>query len=219
MKQILHYALVLFIIASVAGMGLYGVNSATLKKIKESERKTLAEGQKFAFPEGVSFSKPKVFKVEGKDEIYYEVFDENKKVIGYEVLYSVQGYQSLIKVLTGITPKGNIRAIRVLSQAETPGLGAEVDAIPSSETLWQVIGSWFGMKKPDIKPQLVPAFQAQFENKTIADLKVVKVKTDKNIEAISGSTITSAAVTKCVRVPAEAFVESVIGKSPPLKGD
>jgi len=219
MKQIFHYGLVLFIIAGAAGMGLYGVNAATSGKIKESERKTLAEGQKFAFPEGVSFSKPKTFKVHGNEEIYYEVLNKDKKVIGYEVLYSVQGYQSLIKVLTGITPEGKIRAIRILSQAETPGLGAEVDAIPSSETLWQVIGGWFGMKKPEMEPQLVPAFQEQFDNKNISDLKVVKEKTDKNIEAISGATITSDAVTKTVRVPAEAFVESVISKSPPLKGD
>ncbi len=210
MKQILHYGLVLFIIAGAAGMGLYGVNAATAEKVKESERKALAEGQKFAFPEGISFSKPKTFKVYGKNETYYEVFDKDKKVIGYELLYSVQGYQSIIKVLSGITLDGKIRAIKILSQAETPGLGAEVDAIPSSETLCQVVGGWFGIKKPEKEPQFVPAFQAQFNNKNIKDLKVVKIKTDKNIEAVSGSTITSKSVARAVREPAEVFVESVI---------
>jgi len=212
MKQIFHYGLVLFIIAGAAAMGLYGVNKATAAKVKEAERKALAEGQNFAFPEGKSFSEPKTFQLHGKNETYYEVFDNNKKLIGYELLYSVQGYQSVIKVLSGITPNGKIRAIRVLSQAETPGLGAEVDAIPSSETLFQVVAGLFGKKKPETKKQLVPAFQAQFDNKDLKDLKVVKIKTDKYIEAISGSTITSKAVTRAVREPAEAFVETVIKK-------
>ena len=212
MKQILHYGLVLFIIAGAAGMGLYGVNAATFEKVKESERKALSEGQKFAFPEGVSFSEPKTFEVHGKNETYYEVFDKDKKVIGYELLYSVQGYQSIIKVLSGITPEGKIRAIKILSQAETPGLGAEVDAIPSSKTLLQAVAGLFGKKKQKTEPQLVPAFQAQFDNKNIIDLKVVKEKTDKNIESISGATITSVAVTKAVEIPAEEFVKSVIGK-------
>ena len=210
MKQIFHYGLVLFIIAGAAAMGLYGVNAVTAEKVKDAERKALAAGQKFAFPEGKFFGEPKTFEVDGKPETYYEVFDKNKKIIGYEVLYSVQGYQSIIKVLTGITSDGKIRAIKVLSQAETPGLGAEVDAIPSSETLVEVIGGWFGIKKTKNKKELVPAFQAQFDNKELEDLKVVKIKNDKNIEAISGSTITSKAVTRAVREPASAFVESVI---------
>ena len=212
MKQILHYGLVLFVIAGAAGMGLYGVNAATFEKVKESERKALSEGQKFAFPEGVSFSEPKTFEVHGKNETYYEVFDKDKKVIGYELLYSVQGYQSIIKVLSGITPEGKIRAIKILSQAETPGLGAEVDAIPSTKTLLQAVGGLFGKKNQETAPQLVPAFQAQFDNKNIKDLKVVKIKTDKNIEAVSGSTITSKAVTRAVREPAEVFVKSIIDK-------
>jgi electron transport complex protein RnfG len=52
----------------------------------------------------------------------------------------------------------------------------------------------------------LPPFQTQFANKRVADLVVVKSKTADNIEAISGATITSAAVTKAVREPVEAFL-------------
>ena len=210
MKNIIHYALVLFIIAGTAGLGLYGVNAATRARIEASGRAALAEGQRIAFPGADKFSNAKTFPVNGKDATYYEVYDASGKCIGYELLYSVQGYQSQIKVLTGITPDGTVKAIKILSQAETPGLGAEVDAVPSSETLWQKVS---GGRAPVTEGAAIPAFQAQYAGKTLGSLKVVKEKTDKYVEAISGATITSDTVTKAVKEPLEAFLKFKQGKT------
>jgi len=207
MKEILHYALVLLIIAGAAGVGLHAVNAMTKDKIAAANKAKLIEGQKIAYPGADSFSDAKDFSVNGKQAQYFEVLDSDKKVIGYELLYAVQGYQSQVKVLTGITPDGTIKAIRVLEQAETPGLGAEVDTVPSSETLWQAIAGLFSGKKEESKEVPVPAFQAQFSGKTSQQLKVVKGKSDQYIEAISGATITSDAVAKAVREPIDAFIK------------
>ncbi len=212
MKNIIHYAIVLFIVAGTAGVGLYGVNAATAQRIEQSKKAALADGQKIAFPGAAKFSDPIEFKVNGEDAVYYEAYDKSGKLIGYVLKYGVMGYQSLVEALTGITLDGKIKAIKVLSQAETPGLGAEVDALPSSGTIWKKVGGLFSKKEKEKKESAppIPAFQAQYAGKNISDLKVVKEKTDKYIEAISGATITSRAVTRAVREPAEAFVKQIL---------
>ena len=214
MKNIIHYALVLFIVAGLAGVGLNRVSEATKDRIAQTKKAALADGQKIAFPGAVKFSDEKSFNVNGKKTGYYEAYDSSDKLIGYVLRYGVMGYQSEVELLTGVTPDGTIKAIKVLSQAETPGLGAEVDTLPSSGTIWKKIGSLFSDKKEEKKegPPPIPAFQAQYSNKTISDLKVVKEKTDKYIEAVSGATITSRAVTQAVREPAEAFVKEILKK-------
>ena len=211
MKNILHYAVVLFIVAGIAGLGLHVVSAATKERIAESKKAALADGQKIAFPGAVKFSDEKTFDVYGKNAVYYEAFDSEDKIIGYVLRYGVMGYQSEVEVLTGITPDGTIKAIKVLSQAETPGLGAEVDTLPSSGTIWAKVGSLVsGKKEEETGEPPIPAFQAQYSDKPISGLKVVKEKTDKYIESISGSTITSRAVTRAVREPAEAFVKEIL---------
>ena len=50
MKTILHYGLVLLIIAGVAGVGLSLVDRITKGPIAEAQSKRLEEGQKLAFP-------------------------------------------------------------------------------------------------------------------------------------------------------------------------
>ena len=207
MKTILHYGLVLLIIAGVAGVGLSLVDRITKGPIAEAQSKRLEEGQKLAFPSASSFGELKKLETDGKTIEYYEVFDEGKNVIGYELLYSVGGYQSRIKVLTGIEPDGKIVAIRVLEQAETPGLGAEVDALPSNQSLLCAFVSLFS-PEPEKEESNIPWFQAQFSGKTPEDLIVVKTKDPKHITALSGATITSTAVTKAVKEPIELFLKA-----------
>jgi len=207
MKTILHYGLVLLIIAGAAGVGLSFVDNLTKGPIQAAQSKRLEEGQKLAFPSASSFGELKKLETDGKTIEYYEVFDEGKNVIGYELLYSVGGYQSRIKVLTGIEPDGKVVAIRVLEQAETPGLGAEVDALPSNKSLLCAIVSLFS-PEPEKEESNIPWFQAQFSGKTPEDLIVVKTKDPKHITALSGATITSTAVTKAVKEPIELFLKA-----------
>ena len=181
MKDVIHYGLVLFIIASIAGVGLYGVNEMTKERIAEASRATLAAGQRIAFPEAASFSDAQSFTVNGGKGTYFGVYDKDGTLIGYEVVYAVQGYQSQVKVLTGLRLDGHISGIRVLSQAETPGLGAEVEAVPSTKTLWNAIGGLFGGARvaPEEAAPQIPTFQAQFTGKTLDQLVVVKQPASK----------------------------------------
>jgi electron transport complex protein RnfG len=80
------------------------------------------------------------------------------------------GYAGPVEVVVGLKESGGLRAIRILRQSETPGLGA---------------------KAP------LPAFSGQYDNKDADQLVVVKTQPTEadQIQAISGATITSTAVT------------------------
>lgn len=208
MKEILHYSIVLMIIAGIAGGGLYIVNDKTKAPIAAAQKKALQEGQKIAFPNAASFSDVQTITQDGVTFDYYTVYDAQKNICGYEVVYAVQGYQSQIRTLTGVTPDGKITGIKVLHQAETPGLGAEVDAVPTSQTLWSMLAGVFtGKKASEDTAIAAPPFQAQFTGKKVADITVVKHETATQIESISGATITSKAVAKSVREPVKALLD------------
>lgn len=112
--------------------------------------------------------------IDGKADWYAAVKDG--KTLAYVVPAESKGYGGAIKMVTAISPDGKVMSYKILSHNETPGLGDK-----ASE----------------------PKFAKQFAGKSPADLEVVKTPTDKNIQALTGATITSRAVTKGVREAAE----------------
>ncbi|PIS33386.1 MAG: hypothetical protein COT38_05675, partial [Candidatus Omnitrophica bacterium CG08_land_8_20_14_0_20_41_16] len=65
--------------------------------------------------------------VEEKEEIiYYKGHNKDGKFIGAAFKAVGKGYSSTIETLVGMLKDGTIVAIKVLSQNETPGLGARV---------------------------------------------------------------------------------------------
>lgn len=113
---------------------------------------------------------------------YYECY-KGKSLIGYALFAVSAGYSSAIKMLVGIDKRGEITGLEVLAQSETPGLGARCDEIKH------------GAK--------VPWFLEQFKGKDAAGLKL------KDIEAITGATITSKAIVDGVRDYAAEFLQEV----------
>ncbi len=113
--------------------------------------------------------------IDGKEGWYAGI--KGGKVIAYVVPASSKGYGGSIDMLAAVTPEGKAMDFKVLKHNETPGLGDKM---------------------------VEPKFRKQFANKAAADMEVVKVPTDKNIQALTGATITSRAVTKGVREAVEA---------------
>ena len=92
-----------------------------------------------------------------------------------------KGYGGAIKLLVAVTPDGKVYDFKVLGHNETPGLGDNI-------------------KKPK--------FKDQFAEKSLAELTVVKrpVTDGSAIEAITGATISSKAVTAAVREAVETVI-------------
>ncbi len=101
----------------------------------------------------------------------------------------------------GVDPEGAVTGIEITEQKETPGLGSKAVEVPSTRTFWEAI-----VGRGDTAEPGRPWFEAQFAGKILQDLKVVTGKTDIEIQALTGATITSRAVTEAVRASLESFL-------------
>lgn len=114
---------------------------------------------------------------------YFEAFRDGR-LTGYCLKVTAMGYGGYIRLIVGIDPDGIIKGVSILEHQETPGLGAEISEVKAHDDR--------------------PWFLEQFAGK---DAKVMAL--GKDIDAISGATISSAAVTDSVRDAVTKFLERI----------
>lgn len=103
----------------------------------------------------------------------FKALDKSGEELGYVVrMTSTQGYGGNIVLFVGARNDGTLNGISLLEISETPGLGMQAEKV------------------------LVP----QFENKQVSRFSFTKTgsRSDSEIDAISGATITTRAVTNAV---------------------
>ena len=115
--------------------------------------------------------------VGGKEYSYYTVSKAGEPV-GYAITSSATGYGGAVTLMVGITSDRVIYNTTVLSQAETPGLGAKCTE---------------------------PEFADQFKGFNPARKKLSVKKDGGDIDAITASTITSRAYAKAVETAVTVF--------------
>lgn len=145
------------------------VEGSTVKRLLKRLRKAGAT-------EVVEFSPNKPAKVAdwtpwGKHAEVYEV-REGGELKAYIVETRGKGYSSIMPIYIAIAPDLVVQKIRILSHGETPGLGDEI------------MEDWF---------------HNQFMGKDLDHLVVIKGETEDKIQAITGATISTRAVTQGVR--------------------
>lgn len=119
------------------------------------------------------------------DLTFYEGYQNGKRV-GVATIVSGGGFQGPIDLMVGTEPgSGKIYGVRVLNHQETPGLGAFISS---------------------------DRFLTNFADKPFANFQVVKRPSTnpKEVEAISGATISSQRVTELVE-KAIAQIEKIYG--------
>lgn len=171
MKEMMKIVISLFVIFTGAGLVLSYVYAKTSTIIYQAQVREKKEALKKMSPEAEKIEVTGKWTIYEKENEYYEARKGNK-VIGYIASTIGKGYSSYIKVLVSTDPDLKIKAIDILSHAETPGLGDEIE-------------------KKD--------FKKQFEGKSLENIEIVKVETTDRIQAISGATISSRAVTNGVK--------------------
>ncbi len=196
-NNIFKSTITLFLITAIASFSLAFIYAKTKNKIEETEKNKKIKAYSYIFP-GCKFSKKKT--IEG---VKYVIAYKDKKPSGYIVFAEGQGYSSLIKIVFGIDLNKRIKAIKVLYQQETPGLGARCEEIKKTETIFDVIAG----KKHKSKEIEKPWFQKQFENLSLKEVKLKKLDPHGKIEAITGATITSNAITKAIHKNMEIFLK------------
>lgn len=121
------------------------------------------------------------FTARSADGIEYFEAMKNGAPVGYCIRTTTSGYNGFIRIIVGIDPDGVIKGVRILEHQETPGLGAKISEV-----------------KPGEKD---PWFLRQFAGKRG---QAVAVK--RGIDAITGATITSAAVADAIRDAVDKFL-------------
>lgn len=99
----------------------------------------------------------------------YWIAKKGDATVGYIVQSFGKGYSSYIKTLIAVDKDFKVQKIEILDEKETPGLGDEVES---------------------------PSFKNQFKGKDLEHLSVLKTDTTEYIQAITGATISSRAVTE-----------------------
>lgn len=172
-----RYGFILMTICLAAALVLSFTYKITQARIQEQivEEELLA--LKGIFPQADNF-KPDTL----GEQKYYKA-ESQGKLIGYVVKITAKGYSSDIEMLAGVNLQGVMQGIEVISQNETPGLGAKITEVKQGEKN--------------------PWFLKQFEGKPANDLSL------DNIDAITAATITSEAVVKAVREKVEDFLAKI----------
>ncbi|MCC8142110.1 MAG: RnfABCDGE type electron transport complex subunit G [Lachnospiraceae bacterium] len=186
-NTIAHDALILFLITIIAGFALGLVHEITLEPIEAAEEAALQEAYQDVFPDATEFTELPGFSVEAADSVMLEsgyqdeVIEDCVQAIGSDG--SLLGY--VINATDPSSYGGNL----------TLSLGVQVDGTVNGYSITDISDTpGLGMKATE------DDFSSQFVNKKIAFFTVTKTgsTSEDEIDAISGATITSNAVTRAV---------------------
>lgn len=188
-SEILKDAIALFLITLISGLALSFIFEVTKAPIIARGEADKVAAYQAVYSNAASFQidKELAAKAEGSgltdlnkdykgitiDEVN-KAFDVDKNMIGYVLKVSTtQGYKDVITLAIGYSKDGTVTGIETLSINETAGLGMNA-------------------KNPE--------FKKQYANKKVDQFTVTKngAKGKNEINAISGATITSRAVTNAV---------------------
>ncbi len=186
MKDIVKLGLVLAAFAAAACVGLAFVNLATEAQIAVNAEKQLNESLSGLFSEAERFEDLSAELKSPDDGVKFEAAYLALRAgapLGLAVKASGQSYGGPTTVLVGVGLDRKIVGVRVLDGKDTPGLGANA------------MNPTFFVDKSK-----KTTFPGQFAGKALSDPFEVK----NDVIAITASTITSKAITKMIKVAADA---------------
>lgn len=167
-RDIIKITLTLVIIYLIGGAILAGVYAKTSPVIYKNAIIEKEKALKRMMPDAEKIEKMGDWTIHGKHAEYYAA-KTGDDITGYIIQSFGKGYSSYINVLIAIDKDLKVQKIEILSHAETPGLGDEIEK---------------------------EEFKGQFKDKGIEQIKLVKTETTEYIQAITGVTISSRAVTE-----------------------
>lgn len=179
-KEYVKPSLVLVLICLVVSFALSQIYAGTLPIIEANTAKAADEARAVVLPEGGSF---KAYEGELAPEIvdYYSADNGS----GVAITSTAQSYGGLITVMVGIDAKGAITGVKVMAHADTPGLGTKA---------------------------MTEDYLSQYKGKTSADIlegqEGVTIKSNPNLDAITGATISSNGVYHSVQNALKQFAEA-----------
>jgi len=175
MKETIRLILTLTIISCISGLILSFVNGKTKDKIAQIKSEAKIEAIEKVLPKGYNNDPVKeTFTPTGSDSnmVFYVAKQDGKFVGAAFDTSTMSGFSGYVGIMVGVNADNEISAIQILSQNETPGLGANITK---------------------------DSFLNQFKNMVIPTDSTFKVKKDGGqVEQITGATISSRAVSEAI---------------------
>lgn len=159
-------------ITCICSLGVGVVNQVTAEPIREANERAVEIALQSVLP---AFDKLESAQVEdgGVTLDLYTAY-ASSEVVGYAAKSSsMSGYSGLIELIVGVAPDGELLGVEVTKQGETPGLGANI------------------MDKDNI---LINGIRG----KNLNEFDLVVTKDGGQVDALTGSTITSRAYLEAV---------------------
>lgn len=186
-KDIVKIALNLVVIYVTGGLILAAVYAKTSPIMYRNAEEQKKQALKELIPDADKIEKLGDWNIHEKHAEYF-IAKKGEETIGYIVQSFGKGYSSYINTLIAVDKDFRVQKINVLGHAETPGLGDEIET---------------------------DSFKGQFRGKDMDHLKVLKTETTEYIQAISGATISTRAVSEdAVRNGVKFLMEKVRGGGP-----
>ncbi len=179
----------LFAICVVCSSLLAGVYALTKEPIDAAAKaKNEAAIKEVLPPSAVTIEEERTVDFEGATYAYNLAYDEQGNTVGCAINVAPVGFGGPIAIKVGFDVNGVIWNTKVLSQAETPGLGAKC---------------------------VEPSFSDQFKGFDPSQKKLSVKKDGGDVDAITASTITSRAYAQGVGVASKVFA-AIVGTPMPL---
>jgi electron transport complex protein RnfG len=166
-KDILKITVNLAVIYIAGGLILALVHAGTSPIRYHNKIVAEEKALKSLLPDADKIEKLGDWKIHEKDAKYF-VARKGDATIGYIVQSYGKGYSSYINTLIAVDRDFRVMKVKILDQKETPGLGDEIEA---------------------------DSFTDLLKGKDADHLKVLKTETTEYVQAITGATISSRAVT------------------------
>ena len=179
----------LFAICLVCSALLAGVYALTKEPIDAAAKAKNEAAIKEVLPDTASaIEEERTVEMDGVAYTYNLAYDASGNTVGCAINVSTLGFGGPIVIKVGFDMNGVICNTKVLSQAETPGLGAKC---------------------------VEPSFSGQFKGFDPAEKKLSVKKDGGDVDAITASTITSRAYADGLAVAANVFA-TIVGTPMPL---
>ena len=179
----------LFAICIVCSSLLAGVYALTKEPIDAAAKAKNEAAIKEVLPtSAVTIEEERTVDFEGASYAYNLAYDEQGNTVGCAINVAPVGFGGPIAIKVGFDVNGVIWNTKVLSQAETPGLGAKC---------------------------VEPAFSDQFKGFDPSQKKLSVKKDGGDVDAITASTITSRAYAQGVALASQVFA-AIVGTPMPL---
>ena len=187
-----NMSLCLLVICLVCSALLAGVYALTKEPIDAAAKAKNEAAIKEVLPDvAVTIEEERTVDFEGATYTYNLAYDELGNTVGCAINVAPSGFGGPISIKVGFDINGVIWNTKVLSQAETPGLGAKC---------------------------VEPAFSDQFKGFDPAQKTLAVKKDGGDVDAITASTITSRAYAEGLALAAKVF--DAIAQTPmPLEAD